>query len=93
MLRTVWCAVNRRTRAGVVLGPEERLSVTDALRGVTANAAYQYFEEDRKGTIRAGKRADLVVLDRNPLDVPAEELKNLRVLATIKAGEPLYRKE
>ena len=46
-----------------------------------------------KGTIRAGKRADLVVLDRNPLDVPAEELKNLRVLATIKAGEPLYRKE
>ena len=93
MLFTVWCAVNRRTRAGVVLGPEERLSVTDALRGVTANAAYQYFEEDRKGTIRAGKRADLVVLDRNPLDVPAEELKNLRVLATIKAGEPLYRKE
>ena len=43
MLFTVWCAVNRRTRAGVVLGPEERLSVTDALRGVTANAAYQVF--------------------------------------------------
>lgn len=57
------------------------------------NAAWQYFEENWKGSIRTGKRADLVVLDRNPLGVPEKELKDLKVLATIRAGETLYRKE
>lgn len=93
MLFTAWCAANRLTKSGAVLGPEERVGVFDALKGVTVNAAWQYFEENWKGSIRTGKRADLVVLDRNPLGVPEKELKDLKVLATIRAGETLYRKE
>lgn len=92
MLQTVWCAVNRRTKEGVLLGGGERVSAEEALRGVTANAAYQYFEEKEKGTIREGKKANLVLLDRNPLKVPPEEIKEIAVLATIREGEVLYRR-
>lgn len=92
MLFTVWCAVNRMTKDGVQLGAEERVSPLEALRAVTIHAAYQYFEEERKGSIRAGKQADFVVLDRNPLAVPPETIKDIQVVATIKNGEVLYRR-
>ena len=91
MLETVWCAAVRRTRAGTNLAPEERVSVYEALRAVTAHAACQYGEEREKGTLSPGKRADLVVLDGDPLTMPAEELRALRILATLKEGEVLYR--
>ncbi|CAM2936482.1 amidohydrolase [Salinicoccus roseus] len=91
MLHTVWCAVNRITRKGVIIGPEERVSVYDALKAVTINAAYAYFEEDRKGSIAPGKIADLVVLDSNPLKVDKRKIKNIKVLETIKEGETIYR--
>lgn len=89
MLETIWCAVNRRTKAGVQL--EESISVEDALRAVTINTAYQYFEEGSKGTIAPGKRADFVVLDRNPLAVEPERLREIQVVETIKAGKCLYQ--
>ena len=91
MLETVWCAVNRLTKSGRVLGPEECLSVYDALCGVTRNAAYQYFEEHDKGTLTPGKRADLVVLDRDPFSVPANELRQVKVLRTVKDGTSVYQ--
>ena len=69
MLETVWCAVNRVTRRGVQLAKDECISALDALKAVTVNAAYQYFEEDKKGSIEVGKLADFVVLDQNPLTV------------------------
>ena len=56
MLETVWCAVNRVTRQGRVLGREERVDVRTALEAVTVHAAYQYFEETDKGTLRRGSR-------------------------------------
>lgn len=87
MLETIWCAVNRITREGVLLGGEERISVMDALRAVTINAAYQYGEEDSKGSITPGKVADLVVLDKNPMKIPKEELKQIKILRTYKCGE------
>ena len=91
MLFTIWCAVNRLTRSGITVGPQERISVYEALQAVTINAAYQYFEEDSKGSIKAGKLADLVILDRNPLKVPAMEIKDIQVLETIKEGRTLYK--
>ena len=92
MLETLWCATNRITKNGVPLGQEERISTLDALKAVTVNAAWQYSLEDRIGSIAPGKAADFVILDRDPLEVPASELRSLRVLATIKAGEPVYQR-
>src|SRR6185369_13072444 len=69
-LHLVWCAVNRLTKAGTVLGPDERIGVYDALRAVTCDSAWQNFEEKTKGTIEPGKFADFVLLAENPLAVP-----------------------
>lgn len=91
MLETLWCAVNRRTREGMVLGPEERIPVWDALKAVTVNGAYQYFEENEKGTVTPGKKADFVILEQNPLETEADEIRNIRVLATIKEDRLLWK--
>lgn len=93
MLETLWCAVNRLTRSGVLLGADERLPVLEALRAVTGNGAYQYFEEKDKGSIAEGKRADFVILSGNPLKVAPMELRELSVEATIRGGEVLYRRK
>ncbi|MCI2058630.1 MAG: amidohydrolase [Oscillibacter sp.] len=90
MVETLWCAVNRRTKGGVLLGPEERITPLAALRAVTVNAAWQYGEERRKGVITPGRAADLTVLSQNPLTVPPEELRELQVLAAYKDGEPVF---
>ena len=90
MLETVWCAVERRMKDGGVLGAEERVDVPTALRAVTANAAYQYFEEQEKGTLSPGKRADLVLLDHNPLETPGPALRTIRVLETWKDGTRVF---
>jgi len=91
MLRLVWSAVNRVTRSAQILGHEQRVSVLDALRGVTLHAAYQNFEEQIKGSIEEGKLADLVVLSANPLRVDPMTIKDIQVLETIKAGESIYQ--
>lgn len=91
MMETIWCAVNRLTMSGIHLGPEQRVPVEDALRAVTINAAWQYFEEAEKGSIKAGKQADLVLLNRNPLKEDPTKPQNIRVLETIKSGETIYR--
>ena len=93
MMETVWCAVERKTKKGVFLGSEEQISVMDALRAITVSGAYQYFQEDLKGSIAPGKRADLVVLDRDPLDTPHDQLRDIRVLKTYKDGECIYSAE
>ena len=92
MLHTVWCAVNRVTTEGKIFGEEERVDVFEALKAVTINGAYAYFEEDKKGSITEGKLADLVILDRNPLKTPVSELKDIKVTETLKEGETVYRK-
>lgn len=93
VLMTVWCAVNRITRGGQEIGPAQRVGVYDALKGVTIHAAYEYSEEGSKGSLEAGKRADMVILDRNPLKVPVLEIRDIRVLQTIKDGVTVYQKE
>ena len=92
MIDTLGCAVNRTTRAGVVLGPDQKLSTYQALEGITKNAAYQYFEERQKGTLAPGKLADMVILSQDPLQLPGDELRRLQVLATCKEGRWVYQK-
>ena len=82
--------VNRVTRSGQVLGPEQRVSVMDALKSITINAAYQYFEEDTKGTLEPGKLADFVILDKNPLKVDPLTIKDIKVVETFKEGVSIY---
>lgn len=93
MLHTVLCAVNRSSRGGTVIGSAQAIDVYEALRAVTINAAFQYFEEDSKGSIAEGKRADLVILDCPPLETDKLLIKDISVLATIKDGEIIYRKQ
>ncbi|MFK7843301.1 MAG: amidohydrolase [Sphingorhabdus sp.] len=90
MMRLVWSSVNRRTRSGDILGPLERISPYRALQQVTINAAWQIHEDDSKGSIAKGKRADLVVLDGNPLTTEAMQLKDIKVVATIKDGQTVF---
>lgn len=93
MLHTVWCAVNRISRNGNVIGGDQSIEVYEALKAVTINAAFQYFEEDRKGSISKGKRADLVILNRSPLETDKLLIKDICVLSTIKDGETIYKKQ
>ncbi len=90
MFETVWCAANRITRSGVRLEGEE-IGVLEALRAVTSGAAYQYHEENKKGTLEAGKLADFIMLDRDPLGIPKEKLRDIRILATFKEGKMIYK--
>lgn len=92
MMQTVWCAVNRISKSGRVMGEGERITPYEALQAVTIHAAYQYFEEGRKGSIRPGKLADLVVLERNPLTTDPMELDRISVLQTIKEGRVMYQR-
>ena len=91
MMLLLWCAVNRITRSGQVLGAAERVSAEEALKAITINAAYQYFEEAEKGSLEPGKLADMVILSHDPTKVDPMIIKDIQVLETIKAGETIYR--
>ena len=88
-LPLIWCAVNRLTAGGRTLGPEQRISPSQALRAHTIDAAWQVFREDDLGSIEPGKSADFTVLSKNPLE-HAETIKDIEVLATIKDGMVIY---
>lgn len=92
LMMILWTTVNRVSRSGDVIGPEERLTPYEALKCLTIWSAYQHFEESKKGTIAEGKLADLVILDKNPLKVDPMDLKEIIVLETIKEGKTVYRR-
>lgn len=92
LMRVVWTAVERTSRSGKVIGPEERLTPYEALKAITDWSAYQHFEQDTKGTLEAGKLADLVILDKNPLKVTPDSIKDIQVLETIKEGTTVFIK-
>ena len=85
-LFTAWCAVNRRTASGRVLGTEERISVADALRTITVGAAYTLGLDSEIGSIESGKRADFAVLEDDPSEIGGERLKDVRIWGTVQAG-------
>ena len=82
--------MNRETRSGDILGPDQRLTVMEALYAMTQGAAYQYFEEATKGSITPGKQADLVILSENPLLVDPSRLKDIEIIETIARGNTVY---
>ncbi|WMI67464.1 amidohydrolase [Mangrovimonas sp. YM274] len=84
--------VNRVSRSGDIIGPHERVSPYIGLCSLTKWAAHQYFEENTKGTLKAGKLADLVILDQNPLKIDPMSIKDITVLETIKEGNTVYKK-
>ena len=92
LMRMVGITVERKSRSGKVIGAGEKLTAYEALKGITEWSAYQHFEENDKGTIENGKLADLVILDKNPLKVAEEDIKNIVVLETIKEGLSVYKK-
>lgn len=83
-------SVNRMTRSGKVLGAEQRLTPLEGLKAITINSAYQHKQEHIKGSIKAGKLADFVLLKENPLTVDSDRIKDIQVLETIKEGEVIY---
>ncbi|MCW5892619.1 MAG: amidohydrolase [bacterium] len=92
-LESVWIAVNRRGLSGAVRGPDERITLEQALRMVTIDAAYTLGVEDRVGSIAAGKLADFAVLDQDPFEVAPEQLRNVRVWGTVLGGRVLPASE
>jgi predicted amidohydrolase YtcJ len=85
-LRNIQVAVTRTSRSGRVLGADERITVEQAIRAQTIDAAYQLFADDIVGSIEAGKYADMIVLSKDPTRVPREEIAEIQVLATILEG-------
>ena len=92
ILALVDAGTNRQSASGQVIGPDERISPYDGLRAVTAMAAYQLKEEKTKGTLEAGKLADLVILEKNPLKVDPVTIKDIAVIETIKEGKTVFRR-
>ena len=86
----LWSAVNRISRAGEAIGADQRITPIEGLKSMTIWVAEQYGEQMSKGSLEAGKLADLVILDGNPLKVDKMAIKDIKVVATIKEGKTIY---
>lgn len=89
----IYTAVNRTSRSGKVIGAQQRISPYQAIKAVTTGAAYQIFEQDIKGSLAPGMLADLVILDQNPLTVAPEAIQDIKVVSTIKNGQPVFTRK
>ncbi len=87
----LWSAMARTSRTGVVSGESQREDAWHALQALTTGPAWQVFEENRRGRIKPGLLADFVVLDRNPLTTPVDDIRAIRVLETVKEGKTIWR--
>jgi predicted amidohydrolase YtcJ len=86
-LESIWIAVNRFGLSGAVRGPAERITLDQALRMVTIDAAYALGIEEKVGSIASGKFADFVVLEQDPYATAKEELRNIKVWGTVVGGK------
>ncbi|MBL8893827.1 MAG: amidohydrolase [Rhizobiales bacterium] len=90
-IRILSATVTRRSRSGDIIGPDQRVDPITALKAMTIWPAYQYFEENTKGSIEVGKLADLVILSEDPTAIDPESLYRIKVVETIKEGQSVYR--
>jgi predicted amidohydrolase YtcJ len=93
LMQVVWATVNRTSRSGSVVGPDERVTPYEAMKMITLWGAEQFGEQAMKGSIKEGKLADLVVLSGNPLTVDPATINQIQVLETIKEGETVWARE
>lgn len=91
-LTQLWSSMARQSLTGVVSGPDQRLSAWQGLQMLTTGPAWQVFEENRKGRIKAGLLADFVVLDKNPLTTPVDQIRSIRVMETVKEGQDVWKR-
>lgn len=92
LMRMIGITVERKSRSGQVIGANEKLTPFEAIQAITSWSAFQHFEDHNKGTLETGKLADMVILDKNPLKVSEEDIKDIIVLETIKEGVSVYKK-
>jgi predicted amidohydrolase YtcJ len=88
----LWSAVNRVSRSGEIIGESQRITAYEGLQAMTIHVAHQYQEENVKGSIRKGKLADFVILNKNPLKVNSDAIKDIEVVETIKEGKTIFKK-
>ena len=93
LMQVVWATVNRTSRSGTVIGPDERVTPYQAMKMVTLWGAEQFGEQATKGSIKEGKLADLVVLSDNPITMDPAEINQVQVLETIKEGKTVWVRE
>ncbi|HWR50037.1 MAG TPA: amidohydrolase [Bryobacteraceae bacterium] len=89
----MWMSITRKTVDGAVLGPEQRVTRDEALRMWTLNGAFDSFDEKIKGSIEAGKLADFVIISKNYLTCPEDEIKDIEALMTVVDGKVVYERK
>jgi predicted amidohydrolase YtcJ len=93
LMQVVWATVNRTSRSGDVIGPDERVTPYEAMKMITLWGAEQFGEQATKGSIKEGKLADLVVLSDNPVTMDPARINQVQVLETIKDGRTVWVRE
>ena len=89
----LWSAVNRISRGGVEIGPDQRVTPLEGLKAMTIWAAEQYGEQASKGSLEPGKLADMVILSDNPLTIDPMKINSIAVEETLKEGNTVYRRQ
>jgi predicted amidohydrolase YtcJ len=89
----MWMAVTRKTTGGAVFNPEQRVTRQEALRMWTIDGAYNSFDESRKGSIEPGKLADMVVISKDYLTCPEDEIKDIEALRTVVDGKVVFESD
>jgi predicted amidohydrolase YtcJ len=93
LIQVMWATVNRTSRSGKIIGADQRVTPLEALKAITIWGARQQFEEKTKGSLTAGKLADMVVLSDNPLTIEPMQINKIVVLQTIKEGKTVYTRK
>lgn len=89
----LWTSMARTTRSGYVLGPDQRIDAYRGLQALTINPAWAYREEARRGSIVPGKLADFVIVSSDPVKVAVEQIRDIKVIETIKEGKTIYKSD
>lgn len=93
LLQVAWATVNRTSRSGKVIGPNERVTAYEAMKMITIWSAEQFREGDQKGSIKVGKLADLVVLSADPVATDPMQINKIKVMETIKEGKTVWSRK